>query len=417
MEEKEIKSLIEESNLDINIKNILEHTLCELAKENKKVFNNIKDRVFQSNIKTKDTYWQVCTMLVPMEKEEDYKNDLKFYPMCKINEKDSLNLQGESTLYYYKNAFLNCSYNRVQEILGKTYIGKVKAENGDVKEIKYNLILDRSFIEKEKIIYEVSEQYNINLPKIFSPYSRKFVAIYLDLSNLEKEYSYSNIDLCLDENNLKKYIIFNKTLLWNIFIEDGEYLTPISEEINKGILPYEDEVNYIYTFNYDKKNEYVLIEDDFYQIDKKEKFIKIKSKNDIHNNYKKIVVNKVEKDIIKNISTEYFSNEYKETFYEKKILRTKADVNYVVNRFENVFNFHIECVDFNEEKYKVLKRYSKDFRYYKLKNELVKFNNKTKCYLKFSGDINSIYFEDYVNYVLSNLDDLYPEFIWVGVYE
>ena len=56
MEEKEIKSLIEESNLDINIKNILEHTLCELAKENKKVFNNIKDRVFQSNIKTKDTY-------------------------------------------------------------------------------------------------------------------------------------------------------------------------------------------------------------------------------------------------------------------------------------------------------------------------------------------------------------------------
>lgn len=417
MEEKEIKSLIKESNVDINVKNILEYTLCELVKENKKVFNNIKDRVFQSNIKTKDTYWKVCTMLVPKEKEEDYKNDLKFYPICKINENESLNLQAESSFYYYKNAFLNCSYNMIQEILGKTYIGKIKAENGEVKEIKYNLIFDSSFIEKEKIIYEVSEQYNINLPKIFSPYSRKFVAIYLDLSNLEKEYSYSNIDLCLDENNLKKYIIFNKTLLWNIFIEDGEYLTPISEEINKGILPYEDEVNYIYTFNYDKENEYVLIEDNFYQIDKQEKFIRIKSKNDIHNNYKKIVINKIEKDIIRNISKEYFSNEYKEAFYEKKILRTKADVNYVVNRFENIFDFDIECVDFNKEKHKIIERYNKDFRYYKFNNELIKFNNKTKCYLKFSGNINSIYFEDYANYVLSNLEDLYPEFIWVGVYE
>ena len=106
METEKIKSLIEKSNIDINLKNILEGTLCELAKENKQVFDEIKSKVFESNIKSKDLYWNICTILVSKKEKEKYE---KLYPVCEFQIDDEEDLNNNSNLYYYENVFLNCS--------------------------------------------------------------------------------------------------------------------------------------------------------------------------------------------------------------------------------------------------------------------------------------------------------------------
>ena len=414
METEKIKSLIEKSNIDINLKNILERTLCELAKENKQVFDEIKSKVFESNIKSKDLYWSICTILVSKKEKEKYE---KLYPVCEFQIDDEEDLNNNSNLYYYENVFLNCSYSEINNILNKTYIAKVKYEDGTIKEVKYYIIFDNSLIEKEKIIYDISNQYNINFPNIFSPYSRKFAAIYIDLVGLEKDKKYIEVDLALNENNLSKYILEDKILLWNLFIENSDSFCSKNEKVNKGMLPYEDEIYYKYKFDDLENNKYILIEDDFYELDRKDESVIVKSKKDINNKYKKVEISEVNEEELKAISEKYFLNEYNKSFYDKKILRTKADVNYVVRGFnKNRFNFSVEYIDFNKEEHKIIQRYGKDFKYHSFDDGLIKFSNKSKCYLKFTGDINSIYFEDYVNYVLSYLENYYPEYTWVGVY-
>ena len=209
----------------------------------------------------------------------------------------------------------------------------------------------------------------------------------------------------------------DKILLWNLFIENSDSFCSKNEKVNKGMLPYEDEIYYKYKFDDLENNKYILIEDDFYELDRKDESVIVKSKKDINNKYKKVEISEVNEEELKAISEKYFLNEYNKSFYDKKILRTKADVNYVVRGFnKNRFNFSVEYIDFNKEEHKIIQRYGKDFKYHSFDDGLIKFSNKSKCYLKFTGDINSIYFEDYVNYVLSYLENYYPEYTWVGVY-
>lgn len=411
-----INELINNSEIDnLKIKSVLKDIFQELIEYQENLRQDTDKQIREEYLSEKrdwDDVWQIKTML------ED-KNDINlgiengFRP---INMSNSIYFNNDSMEKMAKinkienQFFLNCTYDKLDSLCQKRYYGFILTKENEKKDFTYKIVQQYRFVEAEKLLYEIANLYKIKKPCIFSPYARRAVDICIENISSDEFFAAQKYDFCLDENNLQGVLLTNFVLMWNVDIQK-------ENEPLKGLEPSEKEPYYQYFYNEDiKKNSFIYTKNICNHIYKKDTEIRIFCRDKMEKNeYKKINILDTKKN--NNI---VFENTFEINYINKyNYLRTKADVMYVLNLFNNVnsdYNCSLISIGSINNNEKSIVRYRKEHSYFKEQNEVYfsRLRNKPYIYVKFSG--KGIFLIDYTNYVLHYLESKYPEFNWVGKY-
>lgn len=382
-----------------------------------------------------------------------------------VNKK--VNYNNFTNIIDFKNdfigAFFNCSYEEYLKITDNNPYDKnyeieieIKNENSIIPAF-CRLKTDSSYVDIEKYLYSVYEQYNIDTPMIFSPYARKFAKIVIDDESINltkiKRIIFKNEDL----NKKLKGTTLDSTLIWNVNILEknvpclDENLS--ENEINKikyNIEAYESNSYFIPNKTNTQiidvykclKNQFILFHglgnkrigigrnrDESRLFVLRDGSIKIEP-------YAKLSVKDIDEEKLKN--PDFYRNFYNQALFNMPRIRSKADIFYVINAFnDNPYGISIEeNVDISTNKIlpqsedvgggvtKVTEGvfenriydYEDCHRYYNTsEDKSIKLKNSTTCCLAFRGK-DKVLAEDYARYVLAFLNKKYPEFYWIGRY-
>lgn len=412
----DINNIIDDSRIDdLKIKSILKDVFQELIEYQENLRQNTDKQIKEEYLSEKrdwDDVWQIKTMLedknnidigigngfrpIKIGNSIYFANDT-MERMAKVNKEEN-------------QFFLNCMYDELESLCQKKYHGFIITKENQKKEFTYKLVEQYRFIEAEKLLYEIANLYRIRKPRIFSPYARRAVDICIENINSDEFLSALKYDFCLYENKLQGVLLTNFVLMWNVDIQN-------ENEPLKGLEPSEKEPYYQYFYNEDiKENSFIYTKNICNHIYKKDNEIRIFCQDKMERNeYKKINI----------LDTKENNNIVFENIFENKhvnkcnYLRTKADVIYILNLFNNInndYNCSLISVGAANNNGKNLVRYRKEHSYFKEKNELYFSNIRNKPYIciKFTG--KKIFLVDYANYVLHYLESKYPEYNWVGKY-
>ena len=431
---------------DADIRHILEqlfNNLSEYQAEKMSVLENNYLNAVKQLEKSSEQPDNIYTALIPNDKLKDFPN---FYPVAEPGE--IADAEGEIDSLRNKRDFagiyFRCSYDRFIEITDShTFQREYEAEiieNGAARNVMCRLIRNNVYVAKEKYLQQAAIQYNFDVPLIFSPYARRFAEIVfsepVSISSL-KHISIKGLEKDTEATTLEK------TLVWNIEMKrrgipelpdntDDSFIKRIQNQpdlfsCNEYVVP---NISYTYRSVYKcRKNEWILfngtgasrlavirkISDDklyvMYDADAKaEPFMRLSIYQPDETELQKTGLN--------------FQNYYKRTVFRKKRLNTIADIQYAVSGFRNSdMNITIDekiIVGKNPENeisdYLDMHRYYQYISYRELnETELhrsIPLKIGTACCLTFHGEV--WYTEDYARYVLSWLNEQYPELIWIG---
>ncbi len=412
----DINNIIDDSRIDdLKIKSILKDIFQELIEYQENLRQNTDKQIKEEYLSEKrdwDDVWQIKTMLedknnidigigngfrpIKIGNSIYFANDT-MERMAKVNKEEN-------------QFFLNCMYDELESLCQKKYHGFILTKENEKKDFTYKIVQQYRFVEAEKLLYEIANLYKIKKPCIFSPYARRAVDICIENISSDEFFAAQKYDFCLDENNLQGVLLTNFVLMWNVDIQK-------ENEPLKGLEPSEKEPYYQYFYNEDiKKNSFIYTKNICNHIYKKDTEIRIFCRDKMEKNeYKKINILDTKKN--NNI---VFENTFEINYINKyNYLRTKADVMYVLNLFNNVnsdYNCSLISIGSINNNEKSIVRYRKEHSYFKEQNEVYfsRLRNKPYIYVKFSG--KGIFLIDYTNYVLHYLESKYPEFNWVGKY-
>ncbi len=414
MNQPDLKQLIEKSRLNEEQKELFNDVFSALIKEHNKVIENIKQDIVNEK-KQEQAIPSIYTLLVPrtevhslnkvgFEEVVPYKDLLSYAAVYDeaVSDLETNISRGQAQSGYYDTAFLMCKYSEVEGYLNQTYQGVIQDKNGEEHQITYCLYFNPLVLEAEKELIKLSEQYCFKAPVLYSPLGRRMVDIYINKVELKE---WTNVDLKLEANGLEKVLKTDHTLMWNVKAEVIE----TSRKIRK---PYKGQEKFYHQFDMEE-GAYLFCKEKVDEISLVDMRMEIIAEEYIPE-FKKISFQVVDEELI---PQEFFSNKIKQHYLDKFKLRTKSDIRYVINIFENPqLNFELEDISMNPENKVKINRYTKQHSYYATNYAYFGAKNRGMVYLSFSGDVDNIYFEDYANYILANLSFEYPEHTWVGVY-
>lgn len=342
--------------------------------------------------------------IVPVDSNH---NKMKFSEFNTYTD-DDLNVFKRGNVYA-GTMFLKCKYSELIDFK-KDYSGVVYTDTGEKYcDVTYNLMPYHALMEEEKKLEQTALQYNIDVPIIYSPMSRRAVVVKvnIDVKNVREHRNYS-IDFQYDKNGLDKNIYLNKTLVWNVSSEGKDVLPRPRENSEKKITAQFDKNFVIYSF-YAGENDYYYVRSDNHDIRRIDDsvYLGIDSRTQIeYIEYQKFTIENINKSYIENIMS--FENKYNPDYCLKKRVRTKGDIHNILS----CFGISYDGIYF-KPKYEAVCTYGKDYKYhYPTDNVLI---SSSVVYIKLSDNTDDIFFEDYVNYVFAYLNYYYPEFRWVGV--
>ncbi len=397
-------------------------------------------------------YWRIFTMLVNINKNKDYGNFKAIIPKIK-------KINSCSTQNNFIGIFFHCSYEEFIKITdGKEY--KIEIE-GDKQSKTFYFKVEKSdaFVQEENVLFKAAMQYQYNFPPIYSPYSRRFAKITffdptVSVDTIKKSFFknwefYDAIEATTNE----------KTLVWNIWAGSTDDLQSISEQVEDQILKNKDtkEVHSIIPYNSKQKsaisriifthpqNKYIIFDNPSenrldiqrrHTINNKNITTSVTYSEELDLSHSLITISEFSESELKNFDlTQSFQNHYFPPLFTKQRVNSYADIYQVVSCFtQNPYDIEIseeiEIINmenlintYNKSKVFIQDYHTED-RYYKytnLKSEpyrTIKSVSKAACILTFNkaqdfkGNINFI--EDYARYVLSYLNEKYPEFYWKG---
>ena len=148
--------------------------------------------------------------------------------------------------------------------------------------------------------------------------------------------------------------------------------------------------------------------------------------------YAKIGINQVDENKLN--SQSFYRNYFEHSMLNLQRIRTRADILYVINAFNN--NPYDIVVSFMDSSLRaaekqsgipdenasnnIISDYDEPHKYYRRSSDRlsksIRLKGTTEVCLYFNGK-NRILTEDYARYVLSYLNERYPEFHWIGRYE
>lgn len=427
MIENNINQILNQCNtLSSNDKDMLAAIFNELSNEQKATFDNLKNIVLKEydfTIEEKIQEFNITTAIVDVDKLNNISSC--FHPVIELSNyvvSEKINISGESLKNFNENevfrlgvSFLFCSYELKQDFLEKTYQAKITYDN-QTYYASYSLHDNKEFIAQEEIVEKTALKYNVKTPVIYSPMSRRAIKIWLDVTDFDFDVDAINIDLQLELNGLNKILLLNKCLVWNVQLTYKENLPSLRDNTNYNLTNVFDTTFQIYEFNIEK-NEFIhvinkncdarIIDDKVYlaldkNVDINElDYIKLTIFNTSNNpNFKNHI----------NPELKFNSLYITENNYEfKKRIFSLADIEYVLNKFEDVSYSKITQTlndnDINMYKSVDNYHYPKSF----------KIRNANKCYIKFDYDEFDKFFCDKINFILAYMNYYYPEFYFVGV--
>ncbi|MFI3211154.1 MAG: hypothetical protein R3Y64_08945 [Peptostreptococcaceae bacterium] len=392
MNKKILIDIINNCEIDDKNKIIFKGIFSELIDYNNKALDNIKNNIENSQTNISDV--EVITKLIDKKDLYKYENiGFKSFSYDNIIDKNCLG-----------SAFLKCDYETYKTLCQKIYNGVFQDKNGDYIQFKYKLSYNLNLIKEEKIFNELREKYNFTNKIINSPYSRRYVDIIVLDSELDIDTKH--ISLNLEENNLDQYVLFDKILISNIYAinkyqpDDRYYVNTI-----------DGGKNYVHEFEYNKSH-FIYLQTEVLDIVIENSKIKFFTKEPsfefntftINDKYKYDDFNLLSENI-------YFSNKITEDKTLQR-LRSKSHLFRAINQFTN----EDIVLDILTKKDKYIEINSYDLIHKSELNQVeeILISRSEEVYILFENK-NDIYFTDKCNYILENLNHMYPEFKWIGV--
>lgn len=417
--EDKMKKIIESNNsLSKFDKDIYLSLFSELTKEQEKLYNalnlRVEKEIMDLNLNRNEN-WNIYTTLVDKDKLNEYLK-VGFNPVIDIDcVSEFINMKDKEineNKYMAGVAFLKCKYSDVQKYTSKTYKARIRTKLGEVI-ASYNLFFSNVFLEREKILEITANQYKIDKPFIFSPFSRRAVSVCINFDGINLD-EIIDVNLDFKNNKLDEIILVNKFLLWNVEMFDKEDIFFPTENTQKKIVALFEDDYEIYKFELNPENEFLYVDSDGAYIKRidDEVYLAINNNTNLESLiYIKLKINKISRSI-KEDEEFIFENECNKTIQGIKTrLRTEADIEYTINQFApkgiKYLGYQVAL-----KGRKSIYVYDKDNTYHYPKSGRLK--SSSIAYLKFQ-ESNDLFFEDKISYLINFLNYKYPEFLWVGV--
>lgn len=305
--------------------------------------------------------------------------------------------------------FVNADHNSLKEKVGdngdkKIYIGEY-VKNGKAFTFEYSLRFNRSYVERQELLYKYSQHYAIINPVVYSPYNFKAFDLVYD-KGLDGE----ELDFLFKKNNLDVVKSDDIDLFWNICLYE-------ESKTYDAKVPYGDSERYIFEFKKNKNGNYLLPlprnnQSQIFDIEFLDDSVRLTTSHDMDDFF---LLEPLEVDVSSSIvkalisNNQFFSNKNTYKGIVSCRLISEADIEHALSPFRDKYG--IKC-RIAEGRGNIVKRYSQKYR--PNRNGRKIFNTICREYVSFSCIGENMFLLDYINYVLEYLEFYYPEIEWVG---
>ncbi len=404
--------------------------LVDCAREyTREQMGQIRDRVCQEFYKPERSLGTVMTVLAEKRQMEELEQagfcrmdrELPSMPDTGIDPGSLRKRNKNEDRLLLGYGFLEGSYRDFCHLTknGAVYGGRVRYKDGREGKFNYQLLFSDQLLKKERILRSCGDLYGIMAPVIFSPLGRRLVKIQaaegLALDDVEQ---IRQADLRLAENGLDKILLTDRELVWNVKLQDQD----LDMRSQKGSLAGEEK-HYIYTFDGCGPNQYIVpLEKDpspFYVYRDKDK-IRFQYTDRYTDRFAKITVKEIPKKPKdpRCFTNSHRANERMAGGLEQEIkvrLRSEADIWFTVKQHGAQLGMELE---------RVSKEPLSDYREYEAwrekspcsSMESLCLEGKGSVYLYFHNKEDSLFADDYMDYLCSYLGAMYPDIVWKGGY-
>lgn len=305
--------------------------------------------------------------------------------------------------------FIDDEYENLKLLIGdvgerRTFEGQY-IKDGQCHKFRYCLSFDRSYIERQELLYKYALHYELINPVMFSPYSFKSFSIVVD-SGLARE----DLDFRFHENGINAITSKEKDLFWNVSIVNVALAY-------KAKIPYGDDTRYIFEFPKSKQGNYVLPlpcnnQTKIYAIDYLENSLTMTTDRASDDFYvlEPLTIDSTSS-VVRTLesSDKMTSNTINYNGIIGGRLLSEADIEHAIAPFRS--NHGIKC-HISQGCGEIAKRYIAKYRPDRRDRKL--FHIISREYIMFEADKPARFLADYINYVLEYLEYYYPEIEWVG---
>lgn len=397
---------------------------------------------------------EVCVAFVPANVVERLKREFELNPILNENpdkikkgwEKQNIENKKSKGQVLIGHFFFTCTYKDFLQYIDpkKMYEACVTDINNKKAKVEYFLKFDRSMIQEEEKLYMCKKAYELEGPVIFSPYARRYVAAYVNADEIrQKELDdIIDVDLQLEKNNLDNVVKEDCQLLWNVEMISKVNDRPVLESEGKETKEYQTmaggQIHKRYDISGVEENEYILtnrmitlgnlrIKDIPFEI----KRIENEGKKGVRFDYMYpqdefelwgIKINSLPmdqfdqfKEMVEKAGGEYFCDHYDKAGELHTNIRTMGQAWYELNKFGQDMGIFIEDIRTSrpndEMNYTEVISYPKDYR-------AEGFFGKCAytLYVCYKNEDHTNFVDDYINYVLMNMQKMYPQIAWKGLY-
>lgn len=395
------------------LKNIIAGAFTNLIDYQENMYKNIEARVFneiEDIGKMYDVYVTIChknkvdpvdEFLYPIFKEdiEDKKYDIKQILQKLKN--------GEKVRLF--TVFMNCNYIKIKQIINneKSYAGEIITDKGIYK-IEVKLEQNKRYMDEIERLYDIFQKNSVAWKTINNPYANKFFDVTLvSCDGITDEEEIKEISMNLEE--YEKYKMIDIIPLWNI------------ERVNlksSGFpVPAIDKVNFEHVLSLKKIgtcNGYLVdVEDSVRYIKRTENELTIVSSREKAGAWSvfKIIQPKLEQmakyeyKLVSNSRIDGFINKFSQK--QASIIRTRGEINRIVNSFETSKEFELVNIEIEAEKELGI---TYDMNYF-IEDDIRVGNEKKIMRLQFKTHIydNPIVY-DLMSFLVSEIQMYFPEY-------
>ncbi|MGL5356217.1 MAG: hypothetical protein ACRC0F_00820 [Cetobacterium sp.] len=406
---------LEKSNLDENQKEIFEEFFSTFGEHYKKLINHMSKNIECEKVKNDNTpEMDIYSIVV---KREEVAN-MKKIGFEIIAEETLLLFKDEEIDFNINNDFYNIAsklyykgdYFDKEKYLDKKYVGKVKLIDEDGSEFEEEInyyIYDEEFQNcefREKIekIKKVFRKYEIEKSVGFHPFTSRMFYTYISNINLRdlksRKLDLKAVDLLLEENNLEEFSQ-NMIPMWNLSLEN--IMPKTTTEMGN--------YKFNYHFRLESNREFVIpIASNEYEQILCENSLNIILEN-LSEKFTKVVIKNIDKS---KVNSKLYSNKMVESYKSKNSvsrMRTKADIQNFIESYDG--GIKIDGYEISNKPFNMNLFFETNF-----KDEKSIFipEYKTKLYIKFQKNSTEEHYNDFLNFILQELRDAYPEIHWIG---
>lgn len=390
----------------------------ELSREQESILAKIQENVRLELSRQRENRWDIVTALVDKEPPDKIR-DKNYHEIVKIDpHKEHMvfeeldKTQDPGNVYCAGTGFLKCHYHEIGSYTDREYLAEITINQSRYK-VPYRLYRSYVFFPEEERLERTAAQYQISFPFLYSPMSRRAVLVKVDLGAWEvKESDRFAIDFRYRQNGLENIMIPGKTLVWNVSLLDKNQIPRPGENTSKKVNAAFPGEYKIYKFE-TMENEYIYVESQEAEVRRINGDIhlavgKDRAVDDLR--YWRICINpSAQEDIHK--AGDCYINHFKQGALFKERIRTEGDIRYVLNSFEGEHFVYKSCQSQLGNQRSIV-TYDRHSSYHYPKNRHLR--SSSFCYVKLE-ETDSIFFEDWVSYVMAYMNYFYPEFYWVGV--